>query len=73
MNTGQQPAGLELTEEEAYALLAMCLTSPQGIDGTSEAAIRKLASYCIVLSNRSHIEDHTEGERSELELERAGA
>lgn len=73
MNTGERPAGLELTEEEAYALLAMCLTSPQGIDGTSEAAIRKLASYCIVLSNRSHTEDHTDEPRIELELERAGA
>ena len=73
MNTGERPAGLELTEEEAYALLAMCLTSPQGIDGTSEAAIRKLASYCIVLSNRSHTEDHKDEQRVELELERAGA
>ena len=70
MNTGQWPAGLELTEEEAYAILAMCLTSPQSIDGTSEAAIRKLAAYCIELSNRTK---HFSGQREEFELEKAGA
>jgi hypothetical protein len=73
MVNGQKPAGLELSEEEAYGLLAMCLTSPQGIDGTSEAAIRKLASYCIELSNRTHSVEGT-GERiGEHELEKAGA
>ena len=72
MNTGTRPAGLELTEEEAYALLAMCLTSPQGVDGCSEAAIRKLAAYCIELSNRSSNIDITGG-RPNLELDKAGA
>jgi hypothetical protein len=73
MNTGDEkkPAGLELTEEEAYAILAMCLTSPQGIDGTSEAAIRKLAAFCIELSNRTHAVDLLG--RAECELEKAGA
>lgn len=73
MNTGEEPAGLELSEEEAYALLAMCLTSPQGIDGTSEAAIRKLASYCIDLSNRTHSVEGPSGRTSGSELEKAGA
>ena len=72
MNTDHKPSGLELTEEEAYAILAMCLTSPQGIDGTSEAAIRKLAAYCIELSNRSHTIELLGG-HSEVELQKAGA
>lgn len=45
MTTGTP--GLELTEEEAFALLAMCLTSPHGLDSTSEQALRKLAEYAI--------------------------
>lgn len=51
MTTGNLPAGLELTEEEAFALLAMCLTSPHGLDATSETALRKLAEYAISKSN----------------------
>ncbi len=51
MTTGTKPAGLELTEEEAFALLAMCLTSPHGLDVTSETALRKLAEYAISKSN----------------------
>ena len=73
MNTGSRPAGLELTEEEAYALLAMCLTSPQGIDGTSEAAIRKLAAYCIELSNSTTGVVDLLGGKKQVELEKAGA
>jgi len=73
MINGQKPAGLELTEEEAYGLLAMCLTSPQGIDGTSEAAIRKLASYCIELSNRTHSVEGAAEKFSGQELEKAGS
>ncbi len=46
MPTGTLPAGLKLTEEEAFALLGLCLTSPQGLDGTSERALRKLAEFC---------------------------
>lgn len=46
-NTG----GLRLTEEEAYALLSLCLTSPNSLDGTSEQALRKLAEYCTSGSN----------------------
>lgn len=73
MNTGPKPAGLELTEEEAYGLLAMCLTSPQGIDGTTEAGIRKLAAYCIELSNRAHTFEILSGQSDGCELEKAGA
>lgn len=59
MTTGHNPAGLELTEEEAFALLAMCLTSPHGLDATSETALRKLAEYAISKSNNkdSHLID----------------
>ena len=42
-------SGLELTEEEAFALLTLCLTSPQKLDATSEKALKKLASYCTAL------------------------
>ncbi len=45
MTTGN-PGGLKLTEEEAYALLGLCLTSPQSLDANSERALRKLAEYC---------------------------
>lgn len=56
MTTGTiTPAGLQLTEEEAFALLAMCLTSPHGLDAQSETALRKLAEYAI--SNSNHKSD----------------
>jgi hypothetical protein len=55
MATGNHnPAGFKLTEEEAFALLAMCLTSPHGLDATSEQALRKLAEYCISTSTHNH-------------------
>ena len=41
-----KPEGLELTEEEAFALLSLCLTSPNRLDNLSEKALRKLADYC---------------------------
>jgi len=53
MTTGSFPAGLELTEEEAYALLGLCLTSPNPLDATSEKALRKLAEFCIARGNHS--------------------
>lgn len=55
MATGQDPAGLELTEEEAVALLGMCLTSPEPMDAVSEIALRKLAEYCIRSSNHKAV------------------
>ncbi len=45
MNSSQS-GGLKLTEEEAFALLGLCITSPTGLDETSESALRKLAEYC---------------------------
>lgn len=38
--------GLELTEDEALALLSLCMMSPEKLDATSEKALRKLADYC---------------------------
>ncbi len=38
--------GLVLTEEEAYALLNLALTSSLELDATSEKALHKLAAYC---------------------------
>ena len=46
MNTGPNTDGLKLTEEEAYALLSLAMTSPQLLDANSEKALRKLAEYC---------------------------
>jgi hypothetical protein len=46
MAAGNRPEGLKLTEEEAFALLGLCLTSPTGLDAVSEKALRKLAEYC---------------------------
>jgi hypothetical protein len=37
---------LNLTEEEAFALLELCMTSTQQLNATSEHALRKLANYC---------------------------
>lgn len=72
MPTGTLPAGLKLTEEEAYALLGLCLTSPQGLDATSERALRKLAEFC----SRGHIPSNHSFEPlsySTRELDKAGA
>lgn len=49
--------GLELTEEEAFALLSLCITSPNGIDETSKKAILKLAEYCSQRSNDSNYKE----------------
>ncbi len=57
MATGN-PAGFKLTEDEAFALLAMCLTSPHQLDATSEQALRKLAEYCISTSNHTNNNNH---------------
>lgn len=46
MTAGQNPDGLKLTEEEAFALLGLCLTSPIKLDVNSEIALKKLAEYC---------------------------
>jgi len=51
MKSGNSPEGLRLTEEEAFSLLSLCLTSPNRLDQTSERALRKLAEYCTKRSN----------------------
>lgn len=51
MSAGSLPVGVELTEEEAFALLGLCLTSPQALDAISEKALKKLARFCISNSN----------------------
>ena len=55
MTNGVLPSGLKLTEEEAFALLGLCLTSPNGLDPVSERALRKLAEYCSYTSNHKSI------------------
>jgi len=42
---------LRLTDEEATALLGLCLSSPFTLDAISEKALRKLAEYCARNSN----------------------
>ncbi len=41
----QDHSGLILTEEEAFALLNLCMTSPNKLDPDSVSAMRKLAEY----------------------------
>ena len=53
MKAGQNPDGLRLTEDEAFSILSLCLTSPNRLDITSERALRKLAEYCTNRSNPS--------------------
>jgi len=45
LNIDSKPA-LTLTEEEAFALLSMCMLTTMTLDKTSERALRKLADYC---------------------------
>jgi hypothetical protein len=64
--------GLKLTEEEAFSLLGLCLTSPQKLDGISEAALRKLAEFCSrKVSYHSSVQPRTI--RYQCELDQAGA
>jgi hypothetical protein len=37
---------LELTEEEAFALLGLCMSSPDKLDSHAEEAMHKLADFC---------------------------
>jgi hypothetical protein len=45
VNVEPKPA-LTLSEEEAFALLSMCMLTTMTLDPTSERALRKLADYC---------------------------
>lgn len=65
--------GLQLSEEEAFAILTLCLTSPQGLDATSEKALRKLAAYCS--AKRQASSNHIKPSHNpplKLELNQAG-
>ena len=56
MSPKDENVGLQLTDDEANALLAMCLTSPHKLDGIAESALRKLAHYCIRSStHKDHV------------------
>jgi hypothetical protein len=66
MTTGH-PEGLKLTEEEAFSLLALALTSPQGLDPTSEKALRKLAAYCTKI-NRNKESHYSESQAIHLSV-----
>lgn len=68
MTYGPRPEGLELNEEEAYALLALCMTSPNRLDATSEKALRKLAAFCTT----RHLEKSNHKRPVQCELEQAG-
>ncbi len=55
---------LELTEEEAFSLLELCMTSATKLDETSEKAMRKLADFCK--NNFLHQSNHTRSTNCEL-------
>ena len=55
------PDRLELTEEEAYALLSLCMMSNLALDANSEHALQKLAEFC-----KSHKSAKSNRTRSEI-------
>ncbi len=61
------PIGLQLTEEEAFALLGLCMTSPQRLDVVSEQALTKLAIFC-----KSRMEHSHHSAPAQCELDEAG-
>lgn len=50
---------LELTEDEAYALLDLCMTSDMPLDAETRRALEKLARFC-----GSHINGSSKGSAS---------
>ncbi len=52
---------LELTEDEAFALLGLAMTASVQMDSVSEKAVRKLAEYC-----KSHPSNHNPASDWEL-------
>lgn len=66
MPNGAIQEALRLTEDEAFAILSLCLTSPQKLDGISERALQKLADFCSshgMANNSNHIIEEQEGRR----------
>ena len=69
MSPGMDPeGGLRLSEEEAFSLLGLCLTSPQSLDATSERALRKLAEYCTQQCNHTEVKSITPPAKKQREL-----
>ena len=68
MTVAQIPIGLQLTEEEAFALLGLCMTSPQRLDALSEKALKKLAVFC----KSRHIDNSNHHMSAQCELDEAG-
>jgi len=58
---------LELTEDEAFALLALAMTSEMALDKDSEKAVKKLVDYC-----KRHQRHHSCEPARDLELIGAG-
>ena len=46
MLNGHESSRLQLTDDEALALLSLCMMSEEQLDAVSENAIKKLANYC---------------------------
>ncbi|MCH7905138.1 MAG: hypothetical protein IH944_11340 [Armatimonadetes bacterium] len=46
MVDGHNPEHLEFTEEEAFALLTICMLYETPLDAVTESAVQKLAHYC---------------------------
>jgi len=42
----QKQFGLDLSEDEAFALLSMCLLTNMTLDKEAESALKKLAAFC---------------------------
>jgi len=58
---------LELTEDEAFALLSLAMTSGIPLDTVGERAVRKLAEHCKV-----HTRNHSNHSDSNREFCEAG-
>lgn len=59
---------LELTEDEAYALLGLCMTSEMPCDAETDQVLEKLASFC-----KSHVNGTSNHKKpAACELEEAG-
>lgn len=69
MNAGK-PEGLNLTKEEAFSLLGLCLVSPGEVDAVTSLALRKLAVYA---SQGREECNHSWADDRAGELQKAGA
>jgi len=59
------PTGrLELSEDEAYALLSLAMTSGMKFDSNSEKAVKKLAAFC---KGQHYCSNHKPTNHCELE------